>query len=445
MMLAALLFSTLAAASLQEPPAAAPDANASEDVLPRWSDRDRQRIARLSPLGPPPADPTNRVCDDPRAARLGQALFFDPRLSGPGTISCATCHDPNKLFQDGLPAPDTLGRGKRKTQSLLGVAHQRWFFWDGRADSLWSQALDPIENPIEMGSSRLAVAHVVHSDPLLREAYEALFGPLPQLDDLAHFPAHGRPVPDDPDHPHARAWESMSAADQSAIDRVYANTGKAIAAYERLLVPGPSDFDRFAGALASGEDGSAELGASEQRGLALFLGRANCVLCHDGPSFSDAEFHNTGAPAPGGYEDLDPGRYAGVQRLLASSFHAAGPHSDAPECPAGRRVRNLRQNSESWGEFKTPSLRNVVGRGPYMHAGQLASLEDVLRFYSTLEGASGRSHHQEQTLAPIRLTPEEVHDLRAFLGALTSAPLADELLRRPPGPLLGAPSDARGR
>ena len=178
------------------------------------------------------------------------------------------------------------------------------------------------------------------------------------------------------------------------------------------------------------------LDPAAQRGLALFLGRANCMLCHAGPSFSDFEFHNTGAPAPGGSEELDPGRYAGIQELSASPFHAGGIHSDEPEGVAARRVKNLRLTSDTWGEFKTPSLRNVATRGPYMHGGQLLTLEAVLRFYSTLEGASGRSHHQELTLVPIRLTDRETQDLLAFLESLTGEPLPDELCRAPEKPYL---------
>jgi cytochrome c peroxidase len=406
-------------------------------ALPAWDEKSRARIARLSPLGPPPSDPTNRVADDPRAAQLGQFLFFDPRLSAPGTVACATCHDPAKAFQDGLPAPHTIGQGKRRTPSLLGVAYARWFFWDGRADSLWSQALVPIENPIEMGSSRLAVAHLVHDDPDLRRAYEDLFGPLPALDDSERFPPDGLPLPSVADSPRALAWSAMSESDRVSVDEVFANVGKVLAAYERRLVPGRSAFDRFAEALAQDdEEGMRAMDPAAQRGLALFLGRANCMLCHAGPSFTDMEFHNTGAPAPGGGEELDSGRYAGIQELSTSAFQAGGIHSDEPDGTTARRVKHLRLTSDTWGEFKTPSLRNVASRGPYMHGGQLLTLEAVLRFYSTLEGASGRSHHQELTLVPIRLTEEETADLLAFLGSLTGEPLPDELLRAPAKPVL---------
>ena len=133
----------------------------------------------MSPLDAPPLDPTNRVSGDPRAARLGQFLFFDTRLSANGSVACVTCHDPDRGWADG----ETLARGvhalERHSMSLWNAAYHRWYFWDGRADSLWAQALEPLEHPNEHGTTRLACAHLVHDDDELRAAYEEVFGPLP--------------------------------------------------------------------------------------------------------------------------------------------------------------------------------------------------------------------------------------------------------------------------
>ena len=153
-------------------------------------------ILAMGELGDPPPDPTNAVADDPRAARLGQFLFFEQRLSGTGTIACATCHEPGRSWTDGREVAEGLGTLTRHTPSLWNVAYNRWFFWDGRADSLWSQALSPLEHPDEHGGSRLQYAHLVHGDPELRAAYERVFGPLPELEDTERFPPEGRPVPD---------------------------------------------------------------------------------------------------------------------------------------------------------------------------------------------------------------------------------------------------------
>lgn len=378
-----------------------------------------RRIRRLGPLGPPPPDPTNRVADDPLAARLGQQLFYDPALSASGEVSCASCHDPELGFSDGRSLAVGEGTGTRRSPTLLNVAYQRWFFWDGRADSLWSQALGPLESEHEMGSSRLAVLHHLASEPELRAGYEGLFGQLPDLEGL---PPHARPVEEDPDHPHATAWSQLQPEQRAAIDSAFASVGKLLASYQRRLVSRDAPFDRWLG----GEVGA--LDESALRGLQLFVGRANCTLCHNGPLLSDLEFHNTSAPPLDGGELEDPGRYRGVQRLLASSFHAASVHSDEPDGPAARRLESLRDSSETWGEFKTPSLRNLGHRAPLMHQGQFPDLPAVLRFYATLEGAGGRNHHAEDVLAPFELTSEDEQDLLAFLDSLEGQPVPSNWL-----------------
>lgn len=427
----ALLALTASAARLQ----GVQDPAEASSELPDFDARTRKRFARLSPLPPAPPDSTNRYADDPAAAHLGQFLFFDPRLSRDGTISCATCHVPEKGLTDGKSLAEGLGVGTRHTPTLWNVAHQRWFFWDGRADSLWAQILGPIENPLEMGSSRLAVAHVLARDDELAGAYEAIFGALPELSDHGRFPEQARPVEGEPDHPHQRAWDRMTEADRDAVNRVVANVGKAIAAYERKLVRGSAPFDRFVEGLADDDpEKLAALDPSAQRGLALFVGRARCVLCHSGPNLSDSEFHNTSAPPLEGDELTDPGRYEGSAAVVRDPFNAAGAYSDDTAGAAASRIGALRQTSESWGEFKTPSLRNLDRNGPFMHQGQFGSLRAVLDFYSTLEGAAGRNHHQEQILVPLRLAERETLDLLSFLASLAGAPLPADLLRRPDSP-----------
>src|SRR6188768_2585740 len=114
---------------------------AQAQPAPAFDPTTRARILQHSPLPPPPADPTNRFADDPDAMRLGWALFYDPRLAKDETTSCATCHDPAKAFADGRAIARGMSDGTRNTPSLYNVAHQRWVFWDGRADTTWSQAL----------------------------------------------------------------------------------------------------------------------------------------------------------------------------------------------------------------------------------------------------------------------------------------------------------------
>ncbi len=356
------------------------------------------RILQHSPLPPPPPDPTNHFADDENAALLGQALFFDPRASKNGQVSCATCHDPKKAFSDGLPLAHGMGDGLRNAPSLYNVAWQRWLFWDGRADSTWAQALQPMENATELGTDRATLVGLVTRDATLRARYERVFGP----------------------------------ADASDVDRSFANLGKSLAAYERKLVSNDSPFDRFARALRTSDAaGIAAYPDDAKRGLALFEGRGDCRLCHSGPLFSDGEFHDIGVPSTGEHTRSDPGRHGGLERLGHDPFRASSPYSDAPDGDHARDLERLARTPETFGQIRTPSLRNVALTAPYMDEGQMATLDDVLHFYSTRAGAVTNGHHVETILRPLDLTAEEIADLKAFLATLTDVSLP-EVLRGPP-------------
>lgn len=395
-----------------------------------FSAHERAQILRHSPLAPLPKDPSNAVADDADAARLGQSLFFDTRLSRNGDLACASCHDPKHGFADGRRFGRGIATTVRHVPSLLNVAYNRWYFWDGRADSGWSQALQPLEESGEQGTSRLSVAHVVSEDIELRRAYERVFGELHELADERRFPRRARPVPGQPDDPDQRSWAAMSDADRALVDRVFSNVGKAIAAYERRIVDGDAPFDRFVEGL---RDGDAEkltaIDASAQRGLALFVGRANCGACHVGPNFTDGEFHDTGL-ARRDDGRLDVGRYGGVPRLLADHFNALGAYSDAPDDP-DRLTRFVTPRPEHLGQFKTPTLRNVAATAPYMHDGRFATLAEVVRYYATLDPAKFVGHHRETILQPLALDDADIHDLVAFLESLTGQPLAPALTQAP--------------
>jgi cytochrome c peroxidase len=391
---------------------------------------------RLSPLPPPPPDPTNAVADDPAAARLGPFLFFDTRLSANGRLACVSCHDPQQGFADGKALAEGLRLGRRHAATLWNVAYNRWFFWDGRADTLWSQALHPLESPNELGSSRLELAHLVFRERELRAAYERLFGALPDLSDERRFPAAGRPMPGEPDHPHHRAWTAMAPADQELVDRIFSNMAKCLAAYERRLVSRQAPFDRFVEGLRGGDRAGLEaLSPSAQRGLQVFIGDGNCRLCHSGPNFTDGEFHDTRVPSADGGRPGDAGRFAGAEEVLRDPFNAAGAYSDERQGPAAQKLSFLSNSPQNWGLFKTPTLRNVTRTAPYMHQGQKQTLREVLQHYSTFEGAQADSHHPENILVPLRLDPGEIDDLLAFLESLTDEALPAELLRPPGSPL----------
>jgi len=433
-------------ASLRQRPTPAMGRSASEVKLAaaplpvELTDEELAFARTFSPLPPPREDPTNARSQDPRAAALGQALFFEKRLSGSGALSCASCHDPRQHFADGKIVAEGIGRGERNTLTLVNAAHHRWFTWDGRSDSMWAQGLDPLEDPLEMGGNRVAIVRLVARDSAYRTAYERAFGPIPPIDSNRlggpRIPDAAKPVPLDVDDPLHVEWTAMREIDRDRVDRVFSNVGKALAAYQRLLVDNDSPLDRFiAGLAADGKTTTAPLEANELRGLQLFVGKANCVQCHHGPTLTDGEFHNIGVPVAGGGLPTDAGRYEGVARLKRNPFGAAGAFSDAPESEVAVVSQGLVNSPEQWGSFRTPSLRGVANTAPYMHAGQFATLEDVVRFYSTLEGAVQLDHHRETLLKPLHLTEAEIADLSAFLGALTGTGPAEEFCSAPDSPL----------
>jgi len=282
-----------------------------------------------------------------------------------------------------------------------------------------------------MGASRARVAHHVASDPALKRAYETLFGALP---DLARVPADAGPL-GAADDVRRRAWLALAEEERTAVERVFANVGKALAAYERRLVPRGSAFDLFVAALRAGDPRATELyPAAAQRGLALFMGRANCRSCHVGPTFSDQEFHNIGVPARDGSVAPEPARHGGIEKLLREPFNARGVYSDERDGERARELGQLAATPEAWGAWRTPSLRNVARTAPYMHQGQFATLREVVEYYSTLKGSVPIGHHGEKVLTPLNLSTGEIDDLVAFLVSLDDPALAVELLRSPETP-----------
>jgi len=410
--------------ALQTPPAAAPAARGDA----------RSILLELSPVPAPPPDPTNAVYENPAAALLGQALFYDARLSADGTVSCATCHQPGKSWTDGRQLGMGLASVARHTMTLWNVAYNRWFFWDGRKDTLWSQALGPLEDAREHGTSRLAILHLLAEDAGYARAYREVFGALPELD-LAHLPREGRPVAGEPEHPHQLAWDTLDAEAQEAVTRAFVNVGKAIAAFERRLVSRDAPFDRYVASLrANDAAGIAAYDESARRGAELFVGKARCVFCHDGPNLTDLEFHDNRVPVAelGG----DPGRKLGIKRLRLDPLNSRSVFADDAGETGKRKITQLVADSHAGKQFKTPTLRNVARTAPYMHEGQLASLDDVVRFYDTLENATPEVGN-ERLIQPLALSAEERADLVAFLESLTDESLPPELLAPPPQPSLG--------
>jgi cytochrome c peroxidase len=334
------------------------------------------QIRKLSPLGLPPLDPSNRLIGKEDAVQMGWRLYWDGSLSGVSTwqdqlgrttpsarsplntpvqISCATCHDPGHAGTDitSLPGNVSVGAGwyDVNAQQTVNAAYYKLMYWNGRADSLWSQAVAVMESNISMNGRRLAILWTIASNPAYRACYDKIVGPdqalpLPAappdcaaltadscttaagcfLDPasatpscLPLYPTTGKTgggckssVPGCP----------LATTVQASIDQAYANVAKIIAAYEYELRSRNSPFDelvaRMTGASLApdgaapadggGSDGPADAGVptpaapypdAALRGLKLFVSRASCIDCHNTPLLSDSKFHNIGVPQQG--------------------------------------------------------------------------------------------------------------------------------------------------
>ena len=360
---------------------------------PPWTDTELATIQSLwlDNLPPLPPNPSNAVADNPNAAVFGQHLFFDTRFSKNGKVSCATCHQPERYFTDGLPLAEGVAVGTRNTQSVVGLAYSPWFFWDGRKDSLWSQALAPLENEVEHGGNRQQYAQIIADDADYRIMYQRVFGQLPAVNN------------------------------DEAVNRVFVNMGKSLEAYQRLMVPGESRFDHYVDYLVNGREYSGDELLSEQEihGLRLFIGKAQCINCHNGPLFTNFSFHNTGIfPRAGGTPDL--GRVEGATLVKEDPFNCLGNYSDDADQRCDE-LHYMKEGDELIGAQKTPSLRTLIGTEPFMHAGQFTTLAEVLEHYNTADGAL-IGHNEAK---PLNLSARDLQALEAFLRSLT-APIAVE-------------------
>ncbi len=386
-------------------------------IATEFTDAEKKVVASLSltALGELPSDPSNAVADNPLAAKLGHGLFFDTRLSGNQSVACATCHQPAKSFTDGLPLAVGTSVGPRHTPSLVGVAYSPWFYWDGRKDSQWAQALAPLEADHEHNTDRTRIVSLVSQDPHYQELYSQVFGELPRLKqtDLSASPLGNETQ--------RKAWELIPEDERKQINLAFANIGKALAAYQRKIIPGRTRFDDYADSLQKmpGANSEPEFSNEEIAGLKVFIGKGQCATCHNGPLFTNHEFHNTGVMPVAG--ELPPmARYDGVRIARLDPFNCLGEFSDASssECI---ELRFARDTNDLVGAQKTPTLRNVADTAPYMHGGQLATLEDVITHYNDAP-TSMLSHNEAK---PLSLRRVEVQQLLAFLKTL-SAPLATD-------------------
>jgi len=334
-----------------------------------------------------PPDPTNRVSGQADAIEFGTRLFFDQRLSAKGTVACASCHVPERNWSDNLRRGVGMSEVDRNTPTLVNLAASRWYGWDGASDSLWSQSLSPILDERELAATPRHVAQLVRNDEQLSCRYRKAFGTPP------------------------------SPSDDEAV---LVGVGKALAAFQETLVSGRTPFDRFRDALAKAE--RPPLGTycePAQRGLKIFIGKGGCTSCHSGPNFTSGEFFATGLSrfAPRGQPD--PGREAGIRRLMESRFNLLGPYNDDKTGASAARTREASLEKASFGEFKVPSLRNLILTAPYGRDGGVETLAEVVRHYASLDPV--RLHAKDGRPArPLNLSREEQTDLVVFLESLST-------------------------
>lgn len=279
---------------------------------------------------------------------LGKQLYFDGRLSKNNAISCAFCHLPTAGFADPKQVSIGVGgkRGGRQAPTVYNTAFNPVQFWDGRAGSLEEQAIGPIENPVEMAETHDNVVAKLSKIKGYREQFRNVFGTEVNLQGIAN----------------------------------------AIAAFERTILSTNSPFDRYVLGDRSAMDDAAV------RGMALFKGKARCILCHNGPNFTDNRFHNLGVPQVGPQKE-DLGRYY------------------------------VTKQEKDKRAFKTPTLRSITETAPYMHDGVFQTLEEVIDF---LDKGGGDDPNRSPLLQPLGLTTQEKEDLLAFLNALKGEDLQIE-------------------
>lgn len=320
-------------------------------------------IKAMKLVSAPPPDPTNAYADLPAAAALGKKLFDDKALSPSGTVSCATCHIDTKDFTDGAPTSTGVAVGNRNAPSAALASHARWQFWDGRADTLWAQALGPFEDAKEMASSRLFIAKQIAAR--YATEYDAVFGAKYPRPDLTSLPDAGKPGD--------AAFDALPKEQRDAVTRIYVNVGKAVAAFERTIRVKPNALDRYA-------DGDlAALTPEQKKGLSAFF-RVGCAQCHFGPRLTNDAFHVLRFPTGRTDALADNGRLDVLAGLAQREFVATTTWSDDASA-AKLLTLDPKAMPNMLGAFKTPTLRGLPKTAPYGHGGTFAELLDVSRHY----------------------------------------------------------------
>ncbi|SMF70114.1 cytochrome-c peroxidase [Pseudobacteriovorax antillogorgiicola] len=325
---------------------------------------------------------------------LGFELFRDQRLSKNGQVACISCHKEEFSFGDNQPQSMGLARTALNSPPLINLYNQRWFFWDGRADSLAAQALQPIEHPEEHGIDRRQVVHTLYQ--YYRRPYEHAF--------QTSFPQSLIPLLSGD----AEKLDSFKLSDiqKQDVDEVFSNFGRALEQYQRGIVAMNSPFDKFMRSYQQTQEPmfTATFGPQEWRGFQLFLSKTKCNQCHSGALFTDQDFHFTSLAL-----SKIPGRDEGLKQLLNNPFKCLDKPSNCLDEP-------LTQEQAGPFRVKTPTLRNLTSTAPYFHDGSAKTIREILYLYNRPEPET----HADERMVNLYLTVGEIEDLEAFLFSLSS-------------------------
>jgi cytochrome c peroxidase len=314
----------------------------------------------LKPLPPLPIFPENPLT--PEKVELGKKLFFDRRLSGDGTMACATCHNPETGYTDALDISLSYPTTKnwRNAPAIINLAYNEVFFWDGRASGLEEQALFPVMSAFEMNQNLDFLEEELKEVPEYVTAFQDVFG--------------------------------------GEINRE--RVGMALAAFQKTIVSKDSPLDKF----LSGDTNA--LSAIQKEGYDIFTGKGQCTVCHNGPNLTDNKFYNTGVPENSAV--LNDARIAATRRFTAkvSGYKAYRTLAEDP----GRYL--VTKDRKDWKAFRTTSLRELARTGPYMHNGVFPSIEEVIEFFNK---GGGDDPNKSPFLQPLNLSDDERLALEVFL------------------------------
>ncbi len=332
-----------------------------------FSGADSAKQPSIAPLPDRPPEPKDNPTT-PEKVELGKFLYFDPRLSGDGSTSCATCHDPSHGWAKKRVMSPAYPENKhfRHSPTVLNVAYNTLMFWDGRVKTLEEQAFGPIKSPFEMNMNYDLLEERLKQVPKYREMFKKAF-----------------PKDEDP----------------ITIENIV----KAIAAFERTIVCNDSPFDKY---MRGDKTAMDEL---QIKGMKLFTGKAGCVQCHNGPNFTDDKFHVTGVPK---HKVEDDALVRATRNFVLREHGFKNPE----KIDRDLGLYFITKKEKDKGAFKTPTLRNVALTPPYMHNGVFRTLEEVVEFYNK---GGGNVPNKSKKLKPLNLTEEEKKALVAFLEALT--------------------------